>query len=54
MENGLQCHRIVHLGIRRGRVINVSDLKPERPEFDSQSWYDGHGGVPLGKAHFLA
>ena len=41
-------------GIRCGRVVSVEDFETGCPGFDPQSRHYGHGGVPLGKAHFLA
>ena len=41
-------------GIRCGRVVSVGDYETGCPGFDLQSRYYGHGGVSLGKAHFLA
>ena len=41
------------LGIRCGRVVSVGDFETGCPGFDPQSRHYGHGGVPLGKAHFL-
>ena len=38
--------------IGHGRV--VGDLKQGTPGSDPQLWHDRHGGVLLGKAHFLA
>ena len=51
-----QISKIVHLvtGIRCGRVVSVGDFETGCPGFYPQSRYYGHGGVPLGKAHFLA
>ena len=42
------------IGIRCGRVVSVEDFETGCPGFDPQSRQFGHGGVPLGKAHFLA
>ena len=41
-------------GIRCGRVVSVGDFETGCPGFDPQSCHYVHGGVPLGKAHFLA
>ena len=44
----------VCIGIRCGRVVSVGDFETRCPRFDPQSRHYGHGGVPLGKAYFLA
>ena len=49
------------VGIRRGRVVSVvrdiclwcGGFGIEHVEFGPKSQRDNHGGVPLGKAHFL-
>ena len=41
-------------GIRCVRVVSVGDFETGCPGFDPPSRHYGHGGVPLGKAHFLA
>ena len=51
---GLIHHSPPIQGIRCGRVVSVGDFETGYPGFDTQSRHYGHGGVPLGKAHFLA
>ena len=45
---------VSYQGIRCSRVVSVGDFETGCPGFDPQSRHYGHGGVPLGKAHFLA
>ena len=42
------------IGFRCSRVVSVGDFETGCPGFDPQSRHYSHGGVPLGKAHFLA
>ena len=42
------------IGIRCGRVVSVGGFETGCSGFDPQSRHYGHGGVPLGKALFLA
>ena len=52
--NDLVLNVIILSGIRCGRVVSVGDFETGCPGFDPQSRHYGHGGVPLGKAQFLA
>ena len=43
-----------HRSLYNGGVVSVGDFETGCPGFDPQSRHCGHGGVPMGKAHFLA
>ena len=50
----LSCTNTTQQGILCGRVVSVGDFETVCPGFAPQSRDYGHGGVSLGKAHFLA